>query len=69
MIKTFLALPLSLFTMSVAHGIDSYSAEVGAGDETRIANIAAQRSWLTENNLDSYWEVSVADIVQRKYQD
>ena len=55
--------------------MDAYSIEVGEGNLTTIYQLAAQQSWkndwawLAENHLVTYWEVGVADMEGRKFND
>jgi hypothetical protein len=73
--KNILALLVAFLIFPPAQAIDGYSVDVGEGNETKMVKIAVQESWmndcalLRDNYLESYWEISAADIEGRKYRD
>lgn len=64
------------FVISLAHAqlIDGISAEIGEGDHATIYKLDAEKamnddySFLIQHNLHPYWEFSIADIENRRYQ-
>jgi len=55
--------------------MDAYSVEIGTGNLTSVYQLSAQQfwntgyPWLTENHVAPYWEISVAAMEGRKFND
>ncbi len=74
-LKTLLIGVFSLgATVAQAQVFDSYSAEIGRGVQSNIYKLGAQKnisgfSSLADYHLYPYWELTVAQVNQRRYQD